>query len=175
MVAALLAAGALAQSVEVGMTEAKLLELKGAPQTKAAVGKKAIYRWPDMQVTLVEGRVEQFQYRDREAEKANAAERAAAEAKRKADAKAEKRETLAEAKRSAMDAKRAAAGAVNAQERRLLQMAYLQAHIRALEHELDEDARRSSFDKRNPPMSAEARAFLNLRLEKARAELAGLR
>lgn len=53
-------------------------------------------------------------------------------------------------------------------------MVYLQEQIRGLERELAVDAKRSSF-KGPPPMSSEARALLNLRLEKARAELAGLK
>jgi hypothetical protein len=51
------------------MTEAQLIELKGSPQTKAAIGKKAIYRWPDVQVTLTDGKVSEVQYRDRVTEK----------------------------------------------------------------------------------------------------------
>lgn len=67
---------ALAGSVEVGMTEARLIELKGAPLAKATMGKKAIYRWPDMQVILVDGVVDQIQPRGQAAEQRNTSARA---------------------------------------------------------------------------------------------------
>ena len=74
---------AFAIEIEVGMPEAKLIELKGAPLTKATLGKKAIYRWPDMEVTLVDGKVDQVRLRDRVAEKQNAATQDSAGAKGK--------------------------------------------------------------------------------------------
>jgi hypothetical protein len=67
-----------AAPVPVGMTEAKLIELKGEPESKATMGTKAIYRWPDMQVTLNAGKVERVQIRNPKAEK----ERMAAEQQR---------------------------------------------------------------------------------------------
>ncbi len=80
-----LTAGALSASeaVHVGMLETKLIELKGPPPAKAVAGDKAIYRWPDMQVRLVAGKVDNIQLRDQKVEERRAAERALAEVKRK--------------------------------------------------------------------------------------------
>lgn len=153
------------------MTEAKLVQLKGAPQTKAALGKKAIYRWPDMEVTLVEGKVEQVRLRDRMTERQNAQQRAAAEAEKKKEVK----HAAIEAKQSVEKSKQAAVTAESAEDRRLSRMVYLQADVRAMERQLEEDSKRSSFGRGIPPMSAEARALLTIRLEKARAEIAGLK
>jgi hypothetical protein len=77
MFASMLSALAAEIPVPVGMTEAKLLGLKGAPTSKATMGKKAIYRWPDMQITLIDGKVDQVQLRDSVAERRNSAERTA--------------------------------------------------------------------------------------------------
>lgn len=65
--AALIAAAA--DDVTKGMTEADLLEFKGKPSTKATLGDKTMYRWPDMEVTLREGRVVAFKVRDLDAER----------------------------------------------------------------------------------------------------------
>lgn len=74
---------AAAESIHVGMSEAKLLELKGPPPAKAVSGDKAIYRWPDMQVKLIGGKIDHVQIRDVRTEERRAAERALTEMKRK--------------------------------------------------------------------------------------------
>ncbi len=74
---------AAAEAIHVGMSEAKLLELKGPPPAKAVAGDKAIYRWPDLQVRMVGGKVDHVQIRDLKTEERRAAERALAEVKRK--------------------------------------------------------------------------------------------
>lgn len=65
----------VAAEVSVGMTETDLIQLKGAPESKSSFRDKAIYRWPDMEVSLEGGRVAKFQLRDREKEEANANDR----------------------------------------------------------------------------------------------------
>lgn len=74
---------AAAEAIQVGMSEARLIELKGPPPAKAVSGDKAIYRWPDLQVKLVGGKVDHVQARDLRTEERRAAERALAEVKRK--------------------------------------------------------------------------------------------
>ena len=62
----------IAQAVSVGMTESDIVKLKGAPQSKAQMGKKSIYRWPDVEAIIVEGKVASFKVRDAAAEQATA-------------------------------------------------------------------------------------------------------
>ena len=57
------------------MSETALLELKGNPESTASVGVKTIYRFPDMQVTVIGGKVVSFKDRDALKEKRNADER----------------------------------------------------------------------------------------------------
>ena len=64
-----------AAGVEAGMSETALLELKGNPESTASVGVKTIYRFPDMQVTVIGGKVVSFKDRDALKEKRNADER----------------------------------------------------------------------------------------------------
>ena len=165
-------------SVTVGMTEAKLIELKGSQQSKAVVGEKAIYRFSDMQVTLVRGKVEQIQLRDLATEKENAARRAAASAAKK-QATAEAATTVTpsslEVDPTATVTKPAATKTELTVASRLTQIVSLQEEVAALERELDADAKRSSFGGGPAPLSSEARTLLNLRLEEARAEIAALK
>ena len=77
------------------------------------------------------------------------------------------RDALAEARRDAAATNRAT-------EERLLRAAGLRQQISSIEAQLAADDKRSSF-KGTPPMSAEARAYLNLRLDTMRRELADLR
>lgn len=58
-----------AEPIGVGTTEAKLLEAKGPPESRATAGRKVIYRWKDMQVVLVDGKVDQVQARSPGTEK----------------------------------------------------------------------------------------------------------
>lgn len=163
-------------AVTVGMTEAKLIELKGSPQTKAVVGEKAIYRFSDMQVTLMRGKVEQIQLRDLATEKENAAGRAAAAAaKKQATAKAAITPSLPEVNQSAPLAKPSAAKPELTPAGRLTQITSLQEEVAALERELDSDSKRSSFGGGPAPMSSDARLLLNLRLEEARAAISELK
>lgn len=75
-------------AIQVGMPEAKLLQLKGSPVSKAALGNKIICRWSDMEVTLAGGKVERVQYRDPKLEKTNAAHSAAIVSQKKKEAEA---------------------------------------------------------------------------------------
>lgn len=174
LLALALTLSAAAQSVSVGMAEADLLKLKGTPQTKAAIGKKAILRWPDMQVTLVDGKVQSFQLRDVAAEREAEAARLRAAAERQATEKAAARERVADSRDALAEARRDAAATNRATEERLLRAASLRQQISSIEAQLAADDKRSSF-KGTPPMSAEARAYLNLRLDTMRRELADLR
>lgn len=164
-----------ADPVTVGMSEADLLKSYGTPQTKAKLGKKSIYRWPEVQVTLVEGKVESFQIRDVVAEKENAKERARAEARRKAEAEAAARRNVQDSREATIYSRLDANAANRATEERLRRAASLQQQIRSIEQQLSDDAKRSSFGNGPAPMSAEARAYLNLRLDNMRSELAQLR
>jgi len=168
-----LVSGAFAAEVAItaGMSEAKLIDLMGSPASKAAMGKKAIYRWPDVQVTLVEGKVDQIQYRDRATEKQNASERRSTEAQKRA----ETRQATTSANESSAAAKNNAARAQNARDRGLERTVTLQAYIVRLERELERDSQRSSFGRGTPPMSAEAKALIALRIEEARKEISELR
>jgi len=54
-----------AEQPKVGMLEPQLIEIKGSPSSKAVKGKKAIYQWADMQVTLLDGKVAAIQSREK--------------------------------------------------------------------------------------------------------------
>lgn len=71
----------------VGMSEAALVAAKGEPQAKLVAGDRAIYRWPDMVVTLTRGQVVEIERRDLPREQAEQDRRAAmlAEIARKAE------------------------------------------------------------------------------------------
>lgn len=176
-----LTSSVLAQSVSVGMSESDLVKSKGMPQTKAKLGKKSIYRWPDAEVILINGKVDSFKLRDIAAERVAAAEskKAAAERDyvermRKADAAAQARAKVLDS-REATTYSRLEANATNrATEERMRRAASLQQQIRSIEQQLSDDDKRSSF-KGPPPMSSEARALLNFRLDSMRTELATLR
>jgi len=161
--------------VTIGMPVTDLVAAKGTPQSKAGLGKKFIYRWPDMQVTVVDGKVESFKLRNIEAEKVEARENAQAEANRKANAEAKAREKVLDS-REATTYSRIEANAANREtEERMRRAASIQQQIRSIEKQLDDDSKRSAFSTTTPPMSAEGRAYLNLRLDNLRAELANLR
>ncbi len=174
LLTAALASPLLAEPVSVGMPEADLLKEKGTPQTKAKLGKKSIYRWPDVQVVLVEGKVESFQVRNVAAERQDARERASAEAVRKAEVKIKARETVQDSREASTYARIESNAANREKEDRFRRLATLQQQIRSIEQQLSDDDKRSSF-KGTPPMSSEARAYLNLRLDNMRSELATLR
>jgi cytochrome c biogenesis protein CcmG, thiol:disulfide interchange protein DsbE len=57
----------LAAEVTLGMPEAELLAEKGNPSSRAVAGSRAIYDWPDMRVTVVDGVVAKIAPRDPEA------------------------------------------------------------------------------------------------------------
>lgn len=62
----------LTAEVIVGMPEAELLAEKGTPSSKVAAGSRAIYDWPDMRVTVVDGAVSRIAVRGPEAEQRQA-------------------------------------------------------------------------------------------------------
>jgi hypothetical protein len=176
-----LTASVLGQSVTIGMSESDLLKLKGTPQTKAVLGKKSIYRWPDAEVIAINGKVESFKVRDVAAEKAAAAETKQAAAEREYMERMKKADAATQARAKVQDSREAStysrleANATNrATEERLRRAASLQQHIRSIEQQLSDDDKRSSF-KGPPPMSSEARALLNFQLDSARTELSTLR
>lgn len=169
-----LATPLLAEPVTIGMSEADLLKSNGTPQTKAKLGKKSIYRWPDVQVILVDGKVESFQLRNVAAEKEDAKERARAEARRKIEAEAKARERVLDSREATLYSRIDANAANRETENRMRRAASLQQQIRSIEQQLSDDAKRSSF-KGTPPMSSEMRAYLNLRLDNMRTELTNLR
>lgn len=160
-----------ASPIKLGMSEDQLIELKGSPTTKSSLGKRSIYRWPDMQVTLMDKKVTEVQLRDLATENQNARERAAANAANKA---ATRRDAV-EAKQAAKDSVTTSKKAGRAQDSRLERMVVLQAYIRRMESEIAADNKRSNFGKGAPPMSAEARALIALRLEEAKREIESLR
>jgi hypothetical protein len=161
-------------SVSVGMPAADLLKLNGAPQSKAVMGKKSIYRWPDVQVTLVDGKVESFQFRNSAAEKEDAKERARAEARKRTEADAKARERVQDSREATTYSRLDTISTSRAAEEKLRRAASLQQEIRSIERQLADDDKRSSF-KGTPPMSSEARAYLNLSLDNMRSELANMR
>ncbi len=77
----------------VGISEKELLSKKGEPISKASLGKKSIYRWLDMQVTIIDGVVDSVKLRNISAEEKREAERRDAAAAKKAE---EERKRLAE-------------------------------------------------------------------------------
>jgi hypothetical protein len=164
-----------AQAVTVGMTEKALIELKGSPQTKASVGKKSIYRYADVQVTIIGGKVDSFQVRDKAAEERRSQEAAIAEANRKAINKYEGRERVLDGRESLAEARRDAAATNRATEERLRRAAILQEQIRSLERQLADDLKRSNFGNGPAPMSAEARTYINYQLDERKRELRDLR
>ena len=163
------------------MTESDIVKLKGAPQSKAQMGKKSIYRWPDVEAIIVEGKVASFKVRDAAAEQATALEVKRAVAEREHTDRMKKENAAAEARAKVQDSREATvysrldANAANrATEERLRRAASIQQQIQSIESQLSADAKRSSF--RGPaPMTAEARALLNFRLDSLRSELATLR
>lgn len=85
-----------AQSELTGKSEAELLELRGKPISKTVVGTKAIYRWPDMEVGLTNGKVtsayprnlskeSEIRAQSQKASQEAAKRKAAADAKQKKD------------------------------------------------------------------------------------------
>ena len=130
--------------------------------------------YPDIQVTIVDGKVESFQFRNMAAEKEDAKERARAEAGKRADADAKARERVQDSREATTYSRLDTLSASRAAEEKLRRAASVQQEIRSIERQLADDDKRSSF-KGTPPMSSEARAFLNLRLDNLRAELANLR
>jgi hypothetical protein len=56
---------AAGEQPKVGMLEPQLIEIKGPPASKAVKGKKAIYQWVDMHVTLLDGKVVAIQSREK--------------------------------------------------------------------------------------------------------------
>jgi cytochrome c biogenesis protein CcmG, thiol:disulfide interchange protein DsbE len=62
----------LAADVTVGMAEADLLALKGSPSSKVAAGDRAIYDWPDLRVTVVDGTVSKITVKSPEPERPTA-------------------------------------------------------------------------------------------------------
>lgn len=163
-----------AGSLSVGMSETELLQLKGSPETKAKLGKKSIYRWPDAEIVLVEGKVESFRMRNVAAEKQAAKESARNESTRKAEAAAKARSNIQDTREAVVYSRLDAAATTREKEQRLLRAASVAQQIRSIEQQLSDDDKRSSF-KGTPPMSSEARAYLNLRLDNLRTELANLR
>jgi hypothetical protein len=109
------------------------------------------------------------------AEKEAAKERARAESRRKAEAAAQARENIQNTREQTTYSRLEANAANRATEERLRRAASLSQSIRSIEQQLSDDAKRSSFGNGTPPMSAEARAYLNLRLDNMRSELANLR
>ena len=69
MLGLVFAASAFSAPVEIGMSEAKLLETKGKPEWRGTSGKITTISWPDMQVSLLEGKVDHIQLRDLKKEK----------------------------------------------------------------------------------------------------------
>ena len=68
--------------VHEGMKLADLLAIRGRPLSIAEGPKKAIYRWADLEVTVVSGVVTQWRGRDLDRERTNEAERSRAAAER---------------------------------------------------------------------------------------------
>jgi len=179
LLACLLIVTALAQplfarSITIGMPESELLQLKGSPETKAKLGKKSIYRWPDSEIILVDGKVESFRMRNPVAEKQSARESARNESSRKAEAAAKARSNVQDAREAAVYSRLDTAATTRERENRLLRAASVAQQIKSIEQQLSDDDKRSSF-KGPPPMTSEARAFLNLKLDNLRTELATLR
>jgi len=91
--AILLTAVANAAEIKVGMTEAELLEAKGQPQSRASIGPKSIYRWPDMEAVVEDKAVsrithvdpQQKQIEDEEREIMVAAQKKESDAKKAKD------------------------------------------------------------------------------------------
>ncbi|MBI2512407.1 MAG: hypothetical protein HYV96_10525 [Opitutae bacterium] len=52
----------------VGKTEAEIFAVKGQPQSKAKTGNKAIYRWVDAQVVVIDGRITEYRARNSDKE-----------------------------------------------------------------------------------------------------------
>ncbi|MBM3853267.1 MAG: hypothetical protein FJ399_08935, partial [Verrucomicrobia bacterium] len=71
---------ALPKFVEIGMTEAQVFRLKGQPHSKLSAGLTSVYHWPDLSVTMKEGKVESFRGIDVQARRADEGARARAEA-----------------------------------------------------------------------------------------------
>jgi len=88
----------------VGISEKELLSKKGEPMTKASLGKKSIYRWLDMQATIIDGVVDSVKVRNISAEEKREAERRDAAAARKAE---EERRRLEEIQLRQTEAERA--------------------------------------------------------------------
>jgi hypothetical protein len=51
---------ACAAPIQIGMPEATLLEIKGAPVSKVVLGNKSVYRWSDAEITLVAGKIDRI-------------------------------------------------------------------------------------------------------------------
>jgi hypothetical protein len=74
----------IANAVTLGTSEANLLAEKGPPISKAAVGTRAIYRWNDSEITVIDGVVTGVSNRDIQRENAERERSAKANAEQKA-------------------------------------------------------------------------------------------
>ena len=75
IISLVLTLSAFSEPVEIGMPEARLLEMKGKPEWGGASGKTATYSWPDMRVSLTDGKVDRVELRDAQKEKKTAADK----------------------------------------------------------------------------------------------------
>jgi hypothetical protein len=84
-----LAVTALAQPITRDMSERRLVEIKGRPASVTRSDAKAVYSWPDVQVTFEHGKITTIQYRDDVKEQRPEKQSRTQEAKAKAEARAE--------------------------------------------------------------------------------------
>ena len=166
---------ALGAPVEIGMPESALLRMKGQPESKMLAGPKAVYRWPDLSVTMKDGKVESFKIIDPQEKRTNEAAKAKAEEAKKRNSPPGKKKV------STTSATPPTAG-VDPEEKRLTdaiakkaRIVELENSIKSMESRLDANSRGSYSQKGRTTMSADEEALLRLRLEKARLALAELK
>lgn len=159
---------AFAAPIEIGMTEAKLLQSRGQPTNKMTVGNKAIYQWNDLSVTLNNGLVESFKF---------VSPRTSMTPQKKPD-----RSPTKETKPAPSFSFEHLIPQVDPAEKRLHEaiakknrVVALENEIKFMEAQLTEAAKRISIGKSSSGMSAEEEQLLRLRLEKAQNELARLK
>lgn len=88
--------------VKIGMSEEDLLKEKEKPDGKTAIGSKAIYRWPDMEVRVEDGKITKITPRDIKKEEESEERRTQiAEQKRREEEKKRYEEAQIEAARQA--------------------------------------------------------------------------
>ena len=160
----------------VGMPEADLLQLKGQPTSKLATGTKAILQWPDVSVTINDGRVEGFKWIDQAKKRADdAAAQAALTRRIMADEQARRRAEFLAQQQTRNGTPPSAEQQTRAELTRKETIVRLETEIKSAEAYLDKYARQMTIGNKGKDLITASQAELTRsRLEEKKRELSQL-